>query len=547
MKKTLIFAASCAAFAAFAGVPIKWSVETSRAEERVIDVYHGESLDMEVTFKTYGQILELPTNEVAATFWQTNGMNTAYWRTNNVEIIASNGIMRTTFGPEQDVGAKTLRGFIGIAGQIYRAAFVLRFKDAPGYNPAIVEWPYRRMDFNTIEVVNAPYYLKSEVESRLEEIDAENISLAYVAEEFSSSKNYKTGDVVLIGTKFYVFVDTYWSGSGDPIEEGYVEEVNSFKEIFKGVLKEAYLPLGFGGTNEPSYKVIDMGYDGGRGHLILEPSGIEIDDKWGGRTRFLGSLIQRYEGGSLLEKDIKNILTTDNVAGINSTTIQEEYKYRPTSPYYVYSWMTNNYLTKGEVEEGYISKSGFDGATKEDVSNAVEKASEKLSGQIKYIYNEARNLRLDYKGTMERLGYDTSSTVNLTNAAGKVMTGTAAGRWTYTDPYIGSMTFERRTTPNFHDATIVYTSGENLFYGKEEYPGAPTIKFFPMGFVEPQVFYADGNLTWTEVKQFATTDDIADVGNSVSNIVTESYIKEKLGVYLYEGEDGGIYVHTNEE
>ena len=163
MKKTLIFAASCAAFAAFAGVPIKWSVETSRAEERVIDVYHGESLDMEVTFKTYGQILELPTNEVAATFWQTNGMNTAYWRTNNVEIVASNGIMRTTFGPEQDVGAKTLRGFIGIAGQIYRAAFVLRFKDAPGYNPTIVEWPYRRLDFDLIEIVNPPYYTKGEM------------------------------------------------------------------------------------------------------------------------------------------------------------------------------------------------------------------------------------------------------------------------------------------------------------------------------------------------------------------------------------------------
>ena len=163
MKKTLIFAASCAAFAAFAGVPIKWSVETSRADERVIEVYHGESLDMEVTFKSYGEILQLPTNEVAATFWQTNGMNTAYWRTNNVEIIASNGVMRTTFGPEQDVGAKTLRGFIGIPGQIYRAAFVLRFKDAPGYNVAIVEWPYRLLDFNTIEVVNPPYYTKAEI------------------------------------------------------------------------------------------------------------------------------------------------------------------------------------------------------------------------------------------------------------------------------------------------------------------------------------------------------------------------------------------------
>ena len=170
MKRTITAAICMAALAGVAGVPVKWSVETSRADERVIDVYHGESLDIEVTFKSYGEILTLPTNETAATFWQTNGMNTAYWRTNNVEILATNGIMKTTFGPEQDVGAKTLRGFIGIPGQIYRAAFVLRFKDAPGYNVAIVEWPYRLLDFATIEVVNPPYYTQGETDSRIEEL-----------------------------------------------------------------------------------------------------------------------------------------------------------------------------------------------------------------------------------------------------------------------------------------------------------------------------------------------------------------------------------------
>lgn len=34
---------------------------------------------------------------------------------------------------------------------------------------------------------------------------------------------------------------------------------------------------------------------------------------------------------------------------------------------------------------------------------------------------------------------------------------------------------------------------------------------------------------------------------AVSNIVTTAYVREKLGIYLYVGEDGGIYVHTNEE
>ena len=31
-----------------------------------------------------------------------------------------------------------------------------------------------------------------------------------------------------------------------------------------------------------------------------------------------------------------------------------------------------------------------------------------------------------------------------------------------------------------------------------------------------------------------------------SNVVTQAYIREKLGVYLYVGQDGGIYVHTEE-
>jgi len=175
MKRAIAIAAAAAALVCAGGVPIKWTVETSRADERVIDVYHGETLDIEVTFKSYGEILTLPTVEPAATFWQTNGMGTAYWRTNDVEVLSTNGIMRTHFGPEKDVGAKTLRGFIGIPGQIYRAAFVLRFKDAPGYDVDVVEWPYRVLDFRTIEVHNEPYYLKEEVDQISHNLNVEDV------------------------------------------------------------------------------------------------------------------------------------------------------------------------------------------------------------------------------------------------------------------------------------------------------------------------------------------------------------------------------------
>lgn len=41
--------------------------------------------------------------------------------------------------------------------------------------------------------------------------------------------------------------------------------------------------------------------------------------------------------------------------------------------------------------------------------------------------------------------------------------------------------------------------------------------------------------------------DAADIPPAVSNIVTTAYVRERLGVYLYVGADGGIYVHTNED
>lgn len=38
-----------------------------------------------------------------------------------------------------------------------------------------------------------------------------------------------------------------------------------------------------------------------------------------------------------------------------------------------------------------------------------------------------------------------------------------------------------------------------------------------------------------------------DIPPAVSNIVTTALVRERLGVYLYVGADGGIYVHTNED
>ena len=73
--------------------------------------------------------------------------------------------------------------------------------------------------------------------------------------------------------------------------------------------------------------------------------------------------------------------------------------------------------------------------------------------------------------------------------------------------------------------------------------GTPTIPTVPTAV---SAFTNDaGYLTQHQsLSGYATESDPAAAGIA-SNVVTQAYIQEKLGVYLYIGQDGGIYVHTN--
>ena len=53
--------------------------------------------------------------------------------------------------------------------------------------------------------------------------------------------------------------------------------------------------------------------------------------------------------------------------------------------------------------------------------------------------------------------------------------------------------------------------------------------------------------TWVGQQGYMTSYAESDpaAAGIASNVVTQAYIREKLGVYLYIGQDGGIYVHTN--
>lgn len=119
-----------------AAVPLRWTVETSRAQVAQFESYRGETLDLEATMQSYGK----PFSEVLkpSLYWQTNGMGAAWW---TAPATASGNVLRATWSPTNDCGGTVYNCFIGGTGATYRAAFRLRMLPSPGYTPNHIPLP----------------------------------------------------------------------------------------------------------------------------------------------------------------------------------------------------------------------------------------------------------------------------------------------------------------------------------------------------------------------------------------------------------------------
>lgn len=135
-----------------AAVPMRWTVETTRAQPATFEAYQGETLAFEAALQSAGKPLEL--SGIAALYWQTNGMGSAYWET--TAAVNSNRLS-AVWTPEMDVGAKVYNCFIGIPGTVYHAAFQLRLRPSPGATPNALPLPVPVIDFAKVEVKNAPW------------------------------------------------------------------------------------------------------------------------------------------------------------------------------------------------------------------------------------------------------------------------------------------------------------------------------------------------------------------------------------------------------
>lgn len=119
-----------------AAVPLRWTVETSRAQVAQFEAYRGETLDLEATMQSYGKPLETPVKP--SLYWQTNGMGAAWW---TAPATASGNVLHATWSPTNDCGGTVYNCFIGGPNATYRAAFRLRMLPSPGFTPNHLKLP----------------------------------------------------------------------------------------------------------------------------------------------------------------------------------------------------------------------------------------------------------------------------------------------------------------------------------------------------------------------------------------------------------------------
>ena len=119
-----------------AAVPLRWTVETSRAQVAQFEAYRGETLNLEATMQSYGSPLAMPVQP--SLYWQTNGMGAAWW---TAPATASGNVLRATWSPTNDCGGTVYNCFIGGPDSTYRAAFRLRMLPSPGFTPNHIPLP----------------------------------------------------------------------------------------------------------------------------------------------------------------------------------------------------------------------------------------------------------------------------------------------------------------------------------------------------------------------------------------------------------------------
>jgi len=361
--------------------------------------------------------------------------------------------------------------------------------------------------------------------------DVRGIGIDYIAFPFESGRDYAEGDVVTINDKFYRFNQRWRKQWGDdPIGNECVDELTDFAKLGGAVFAQQFLTLGWGGTNAPSYKKVHAGYENNRDtYFTMSPSGIGFEDEYGGKFRMVADELRYQEGNHEWDVRIRNILTQNSILPVNNTYVAEDYKYSPTSPYYIYAFLTNNYLTAYTVNADFLKKSDASSTylSQTDAANTYATPSDVASGistaianaKIQYLYNNYGNIRMRYDGVLQRQTH-TGYNVNFTNEqSGVVLLYNGPNNWKAFGTELGDITFTRS------DGVVVCSEFPIIRY-TEDYPNTTVWQLSPLGTFRA-VPNAYGTLSWntydtlvkhSEAEAFATQEQITNLTTTVSNL-----------------------------
>lgn len=234
MHKTITFAlvlvlSGCVP--ALAAVPLRWTVETSRAQPVQFDAYHGETLDLAATFQTYGRPLAIP--GPAALYYQTNGMGSAWW---TAPATVSSNTISATFAPALDPGAPVLNCFLGGTASTYRASFRLRLLASPGATPNAIQPPVKTLDLSAVTILNAPWPTP-------DEIDAKDAQTLASANAYTDAHASGTPSLITDGTNTISANLSVTSRQGDYTDEW---DVVTDPQGFEGQVNVSWMDLSFG-------------------------------------------------------------------------------------------------------------------------------------------------------------------------------------------------------------------------------------------------------------------------------------------------------------
>ncbi len=230
--------------------PLHWTADIARVTPMQFDAMHGDALAFNVDFNASGKPVDL-TGLDATLYWQTNGMESAWWSATG---IVSNSTARALFPTAADPGSKTLNFFLGLAdgsNVVYGASARVTFRNSPGATPNTIAPPVVTLDFATIDVLHAPWATPDDVAAavdtkadRVKLADDERLEVSsWVVECIQDGHVSATTNMVFAG---FNGPDPFWAINTNNYFEGFLQYMteDSPRGYVLSALGAMMLPIG---------------------------------------------------------------------------------------------------------------------------------------------------------------------------------------------------------------------------------------------------------------------------------------------------------------